>query len=103
MTLDDFILARRRSDMASSRLRVVLALIALWSCLAHGSSAASELLPAPTAQAIQYQNYQDWFWCADEAMGLIVPLLILFSGWGARITKKCRRLRGERWFLTIGL
>jgi STE24 endopeptidase len=80
-----------------------VAIIITWSCLAASPSVASGLLPAPTAQAIQYQNYQDWFWCADEAMGLLVPLLMLFSGWGARIVDRCRHLSGERWFLTIGL
>ncbi len=66
-------------------------------------SAASSILPSPTADAIQYQDYQDWFWCADLAMGLLVPLLVLFSGLGARIAAQCRRLSGDRWFLSIGL
>src|SRR5271170_7532450 len=103
MTPDHFILARKISKMDAPQLRVGLAFFVLWSCLATSPSAASGFLPAPTAPAIQYQNYQDWFWCADEAMALVVPLLILFSGWGARIVDRCRRLSGGRWFLTIGL
>jgi STE24 endopeptidase len=80
-----------------------LVFVVLLNCIASEPSAASSLLPAPTTEAIRYQNYQDWFWCADQAMGLFVPLLILFSGWGARIAARCRRLSGDRWFLTIVL
>jgi STE24 endopeptidase len=89
--------------MAASGFRVGIAFVVLWSCLASSPSVAFGLLPAPSVQAIQYQNYQDWFWCADEAMGLIVPLVLLFSGLGVRICDQCRRLSGNRWFLTIGL
>jgi Zn-dependent protease with chaperone function len=68
-----------------------------------GASIASGLLPAPTAQAIRYQNSQDWFWCADQAMGLLVPLAVLLSGLASRLADRCRRLSGGRWFLTIVL
>jgi hypothetical protein len=76
---------------------------ALLLCLVSGTSIASGLLPAPTTQAIRYQNSQDWFWCADQAMGLLVPSAVLLSGLASRLADRCRRLSGGRWFLTIVL
>lgn len=76
---------------------------ALLLCLVFGTSIASGLLPAPTTQAIRYQNSQDWFWCADQAMGLLVPLAVLLSGLASRLADRCRRLSGGNWFLTIVL
>jgi STE24 endopeptidase len=71
--------------------------------LASSVSLASGLLPEPTARAIHYQQSQDWFWCADQAMGLLVPLVALFSGLAGTVARQCRRLSGDRWFLTIVL
>ena len=76
---------------------------ALPLCLVPVASVASSLLPEPTSQAIQYQNSQDWFWCADHGMGLAVPLLVLFSGVAGRLAKLCYRLSRDRWFLAIAL
>jgi STE24 endopeptidase len=72
-------------------------------CLVPVASVASGLLPEPTSQAIQYQNSQDWFWCADHLMGLAVPLLVLFSGLAGRVADRCYRLSGNRWFPAIAL
>jgi STE24 endopeptidase len=72
-------------------------------CLAPGASVASGLLPDPTSQAIQYQSSRDWFWCADQVMGLAVPILVLFSGLAGRLAERSYRLTGNRWFAAIAL
>jgi STE24 endopeptidase len=77
--------------------------VALSLYLASGTGLASGLLPQPTPQAIHYQQSQDWFWCADQAMGLLVPLVVLFSGLAGRVADRCRRLSGNRWFPAIVL
>jgi STE24 endopeptidase len=87
----------------SARLSFSPMFLALSLCLAPVASVATSLLPEPTSQAIQYQNSQDWFWCADHLMGLVVPLFVLFSGLAGRLAKQCYRLSGDRWFLAIAL
>ena len=72
-------------------------------CLVSESGFASGLLPEPSVQAIHYQNSQDWFWCADQALGFIVPLVVLFCGLGSRIARGCYRLSGNRRLLGIAL
>lgn len=79
------------------------ALLVLVLCLVYEPGFASGLLPAPSVQAILYQDSQDWFWCADQAMGFIVPLLVLFCGLGSRIAAGCERLSGKRRLLGIAL
>jgi STE24 endopeptidase len=86
------------AGLSSRRLVLVLSL-----SFVSGSSFASSLLPEPTAQATRYQYLQDWFWCADQAMGLVVPLLVLFSGLGSRLAERFSRLTGKSWFLAIAL
>jgi STE24 endopeptidase len=92
---------RWKDLIAGLSLRPLVLVLSL--CVVSGSSFASSLLPEPTAPAIRYQNLQDWFWCADQAMGLVVPLFVLFSGLGGRLAERCRRLTGNRWFLAIAL
>jgi hypothetical protein len=87
--------------IAGLSLRPLVLVLSL--CVVSGSSFPSSLLPEPTASAIRYQNLQDWFWCADQAMGLVVPPFVLFSGLGGRLAERCRRLTGNRWFLAIAL
>src|SRR5580693_804315 len=79
------------------------AFLVLVLCLVSESGLASGLLPEPSVQAIHYQNSQDWFWCADQALGFIVPLVVLFSGLGSRIARGCYRLSRNRRLLGIAL
>lgn len=78
-------------------------IVALSLCVASGVILASGLFPQPTPSAIQYQQSQDWFWCANQAMGFLVPLVFLFSGLVGKLADRCRRLSGNRWLLTIAL
>ena len=87
----------------SAGLRFSRTFLVLSLCLVPVASVASGLLPEPTSQAIQYQNSQDWFWCADQLMGLAIPLLVLFSGLAGRLADRCYRLSGNRWFPAIAL
>jgi STE24 endopeptidase len=84
-------------------LNVRLAFMVLVPCLVFEPGFASGLLPEPSAQAIDYQNSQDWFWCADQAMGFLIPLVVLFCGLGSRIARGCIRLSGNRRLLGIAL
>jgi STE24 endopeptidase len=79
------------------------ALLVLGLCVVSEPGFASGLLPEPSAQAIEYQNSQDWFWWADQAMSFIVPLVVLFCGLGSRIAAGCYRLSGNRRLPSIAL
>ena len=60
-------------------------------------------VPEATAEAIAYHHGLDLFWLADQAAGLLIPLLFLFTGWSGRLTGWCRRRVGGRWFWTVTL
>ncbi|MDB5363062.1 MAG: Zn-dependent protease with chaperone function [Rhodospirillales bacterium] len=62
-------------------------------------------VPVPDAspQAIAYHQGLDLFWLADQATGLLIPLLFLFTGWSGRLAGWCRRRVGGRWFWTVTL
>jgi hypothetical protein len=97
-----FVAHQEKSDM-NVGLNVRLLFLALVLCLVSEPGFASGLLPEASARAIHYQNSQDWFWCADQAMGFVIPLVVLFSGLGNRIARGCIRLSGNRRFLGIAM
>ena len=58
--------------------------------------------PSPVAEAMQYYRSGNWLWVINRLWALIVPGLLAFSGFSARLRNLARRL-GRGWFLTIGL
>jgi len=60
-------------------------------------------VPEATPEAIAYHHGLDLFWLADQAAGLLIPLLFLFTGWSGRLVGWCRRRVGGRWFWTAAL
>ena len=51
---------------------------------------------------MQYYRTGNWLWGLNRLWGLIVPGVLAFSGFSARLRNLARRL-GKFWFLTIGL
>ena len=60
-------------------------------------------VPQPTPEALAYHHGQDLFWLAEQALGFLVPAIILFTGWGAGIRAWAARVTGGRWYPTLAL
>lgn len=60
-------------------------------------------VPEASPEAIAYHQGLDLFWLADQAAGLLIPVLFLFTGWSGRLAGRCRRRVGGRWFWTVTL
>jgi STE24 endopeptidase len=70
------------------------------------SSLANQLapvtVPEPSPEAMQYYRSGNWLWLINRLWALIVPGVLAFSGFSARLRSFARRIAGG-WFLTIGL
>lgn len=78
--------------------------VLLLFCMAPAALGAEPLpVPAAAPNALAYHRAQDWFWLADQALSFLLPLVILFTGWSARLTGWARRVTGGRWYPTLVL
>ena len=70
------------------------------------SSGAQELepvaVPEPSELALRFYRSSNWLWLLNVSLGLIIPGVLAFSGFSARLRNLARRL-GRVWFCTIGL
>ena len=71
--------------------------------LVAGPAGAAVPIPAATPEAIAYHRGLDLFWLADQAVGLLLPLLFLVTGWSGRLVGWVRRRVGGRWYWTVSL
>jgi len=84
--------------------RIALPCLAVFLSLAAPAFADESLpVPQPTAEALAYHQGQDLFWLADQALGFILPAVILFTGWSAGIRSWASRVTGGRWYPTLAL
>jgi len=66
------------------------------------SSAAPVPVPPPTEKALRYHRSGNVLWVISTLWGLLVPLLLLFTGLSARLRDAARTV-GRRWFFTVAL
>jgi STE24 endopeptidase len=59
-------------------------------------------VPEPSQKAMQYYRSGMWLWAVNRIWGLLIPGVIAFSGFSARIRNLARSL-GRFWFLSIGI
>jgi len=59
-------------------------------------------VPIPSEQALRFYRSGMWLWAFDVCWGLIVPAVIVFTGFSAVLRSLARRL-GHWWFPTVGL
>jgi Zn-dependent protease with chaperone function len=59
-------------------------------------------VPEPTPKALAYHRSGNVLWVIDNVWSLIVPAVILFTGFSARIRHWAQRI-GRKWFFTVGL
>jgi Zn-dependent protease with chaperone function len=60
-------------------------------------------VPEPTPEALAYHHGQDLFWLADQALGYLLPAIILFTGWSAGLMHWSRGITRGRWYPTLAL
>jgi STE24 endopeptidase len=82
-------------------LLACIAGVLLASTIAHAELPVPvpETTPAALAR-IRDGNIQ---WAAFRLLDLAIPLLILFTGLGARLRRMCESISGHRWFRTVTL
>jgi Zn-dependent protease with chaperone function len=59
-------------------------------------------VPEPTEKAMRYYRSGNAVWVVDTLLGLLVPALLLFTGFSARIRDLARRI-GRRWLFVIAV
>jgi Zn-dependent protease with chaperone function len=59
-------------------------------------------VPEPSEKALHYARTGNWIWSFDQLWGLLVPGVILFTGFSARLRTWAQRI-GKNWYFTIVL
>jgi STE24 endopeptidase len=90
-----------RSPMASKILVACIAGMILSSTLAYAELPV--VVPQTTTALIAQERHGDIYWAAFRLLSLAIPLLVLFTGLGARVRRICERISGQRWFWTVTL
>ncbi len=60
-------------------------------------------VPQPSAKAVRYYRSGNWFWAVSVLWGLLVPAVILFTGFSARMRTWATRISRDKWFFTIAV
>ncbi len=53
-------------------------------------------IPIASVKALEYHNTSNWFWGLNQGLGLALPLLLLFTGWGASLYGFVAQALGNR-------
>lgn len=67
--------------------------------IANASEAVA--IPIVSPRALEYHTASNWFWGLNQGVGLALPLLLLITGWGARLYKAVARIFRERRVLSL--
>jgi len=59
-------------------------------------------VPEPGEKALQYYRSGNYLWMFNMLWGILVPAVILFTGFSARLRDWAQRI-GKRWFFVIGV
>ena len=59
-------------------------------------------VPEPTAQALAYHRSGTVLWVLDNLWALLVPAVLLWTGFSARMRDWSRRI-GRKWFFVIAV
>lgn len=59
-------------------------------------------VPPASEKALRYERSGNVLWVVDTLWGLLVPLVLLFTGLSARIRDLARRV-GRKWYFTLAL
>jgi hypothetical protein len=59
-------------------------------------------VPDPSELAIRYHRSGNVLWAVETALSLLIPAVLLFTGFSARIRTLAQRI-GRRWFMVVAL
>ncbi|HEV7366766.1 MAG TPA: M48 family metallopeptidase [Gemmatimonadales bacterium] len=59
-------------------------------------------VPEPSHQALRYYHSGNWLWAVGTGLGFVVPALLLFTGFSARLRNVALRV-GRRWLPALAL
>jgi STE24 endopeptidase len=57
-------------------------------------------VPPATEKAIRYYESGNWLWVVDTALGFLIPIAFVFTGFSGRVRDLSRRI-GRNWFFTL--
>ncbi|APW61196.1 M48 family metallopeptidase [Paludisphaera borealis] len=60
-------------------------------------------VPQPSAKAMEFYNGGMALWAFNRVWGIVLPALLVFSGFSARLRDLAARVGGRVWFLTVGI
>jgi Zn-dependent protease with chaperone function len=73
----------------------------LASTIAHAELPVA--VPETTVAELARMRHDNIHWAAFRLLELAIPLLVLFTGLGARLRRRCESISGHRWFWTVTL
>jgi Zn-dependent protease with chaperone function len=83
-------------------LAVVAVAVVGGAALAYGEAAGESVpVPEPSAKALRYYRSGNVLWAASNAWGLLVPAVLLLTGFSARLRRTAERLVGRRLGLLV--
>jgi STE24 endopeptidase len=57
-------------------------------------------VPEPTERALQHARTGNWLWLTEQVWGLLLPGVILFTGFSSKLRDTAHRI-GRNWYFTI--
>jgi Zn-dependent protease with chaperone function len=67
---------------------------------ATASETGPVAVPEPSEKALRHARGGNWIWLFEQIWGLLLPGVILFSGFSSKLRDAARRI-GRNWFFTI--
>ena len=72
------------------------------SAVAQTADTGRVAVPAPSEKAVRYHRGNVFWWVVGTIWGLLVPAVILFTGFSARLRDASKRV-GRNWFFTLAV
>ena len=85
--------------ISSKAVVVCIAGVILSSTVAYAELPVE--VPKTTAALLAQERDADIYWTVFRLLSLAIPLLVLFTGLGARLRRMCESSSGRRWFWTV--
>jgi STE24 endopeptidase len=88
--------------------RVILVAFALtlvggFTIVGEANAAEGIAVPATSLEALEYHHASNWFWALSWVCGLALPVILVATGWGARLYSFGLRITRQRKLLSVAL
>ena len=82
---------------------LIAGLVVAAACLAQGQPLQPPVaIPPPSAAAIRYYQSGNWLWAFSTVWGLLVPALLVFTGFSARLNEWAKSF-STRWYVVLSV